>query len=448
MKTTLLRHAPPSTLLARLIDSPDLVQTIRALAPPTFSALVRHVGVEDAGELIALATTDQLVAAFDEDLFVNARPGERETFDRARFIVWLEVLLEANDDLVANRIADLSEDFVVQALSSIFLVLDYDALLARMSEGGHDAMAADKAIESCLSEEIDGYLLISLHRDEGWDAALALILALDRDHRAFLERILNRCAYVTSGYIDDLEELATVLSAADSLADDVEAEREDRRSKQGYVEPRAARSFLTLARTPLAAGAASAERDPITRAYFRELGPVANRDRPRTDAPHTRLLETIGDVVTASLPAFPPSPKRGGPLREDATLIAAMRLLDEQEPGIFDERMAELVYLANVIAGGAGKGDMRFTPAEAAEAVLLTVELGTMLEAVESLEASHPPTAYELCEVLRVCRADALFRKASSTLVKHKLAADAGGFLRSREELITVVSQWGGQWTK
>ena len=82
----LLRLPTPTTLLARLIGSPDLARTVRALPLGTFAALVRHVGVEDAGEIVALATTDQLVAAFDEDLFVNTRPGERETFDPRRFV--------------------------------------------------------------------------------------------------------------------------------------------------------------------------------------------------------------------------------------------------------------------------------------------------------------------------------------------------------------------------
>ena len=35
-----------------------------------------EIGIEDAGEIVALATTEQIVTAFDEDLFVNARPGD------------------------------------------------------------------------------------------------------------------------------------------------------------------------------------------------------------------------------------------------------------------------------------------------------------------------------------------------------------------------------------
>lgn len=432
MKTSLLRRATSSSLVAQLIDAPDLVQTVRALAPPTFSALVRHVGLEDAGEIVALATTEQLVAAFDEDLFVNDKPGERETFDSARFVVWLEVLLEAGDAVAAARVAELSEDFVIQAISSIVLVLDNDALMARMGEGDDDAEAADKAIESCLSEEIDGYLLISRAHD-GWDAALALILALDRDHRPLLVRILDRCADMSSGYIDDLEALVHVLSAADSLAEDVEADREERRGKQGYVEPRAARNFLKLARTPLTQTATSAERDPITRAYFRDVEPTPFQKTSAIEmAPQTkRLLQAIGSVVSAPLPALPGPSSNEGSSSKTLALVLAMRLLGERKPQVFQKRMEEFAYLVNVIVAGASKKNGRFEPAEAGEAVLATVALGAELQAREMGGLKRRATPEELCGVMEKCAAEILFRKASSTLVEKKIKTRSPGMLRS-----------------
>ena len=107
MKTSLLRAPSSTSLLGHLIESPTLVRDVRALPPLTFSKLIQRVGVEDAGELVALATTEQLVSAFDEDLFRNTRPGQREAFDPARFVTWLEVLLEAGEDVAARRFAEL-----------------------------------------------------------------------------------------------------------------------------------------------------------------------------------------------------------------------------------------------------------------------------------------------------------------------------------------------------
>jgi hypothetical protein len=424
-----------STLLARLIDSPHLVQTVRALEPSVFAALVRRVGVEDAGEIVAVATTEQLVAAFDEDLFRNERPGERETFDREKFVRWLEVILEGGDALAAKRIVELSFDFVVQALSSIVLVIDHDALSEQMGQGGDDADTVDKAIESALSEEIDGYLLVSKHH-AGWDAALALILALDRDDRAFLVQVLDRCADMNSRYLDELEELAGVLNAADSLAEDVEAEREERRSARGFVEPRAARSFLAFAKMP-PSEEEPLTRDAVTRAYFRNLSSEAIPFRTNSEEESAKLLLAITDAV--STPAMPISSESSNESTPENRLILAMRRLHERDADVWAKRMEELAYLANVVWSGAHHERNRFERIEAAEAAIATVGLGAELDVLEGARRKKRPSADELCDVLLRCPADLLFRKASSTLTSHKLGR--AGLLRHSNEIARVISE-------
>lgn len=409
-----LKRGAPRALLARLIDTPDLPELVRALPLPAFAALVRKVGVEDAGEVVALATTEQLVAAFDEDLFANERPGEREAFDPERFVVWLEVLLEAGDAVAAARFAELSEDFVVRALTSLVIVLDEDALRTRMSEGDDEAEAADKAIEGALSEELDGYLLLA-RRPDGWDAVLSLILALDRDHRALLERILDHAARVSSSMVEDLDELVTALSDAESLAEDVEAEREDRRARQGYVEPRAARGFLELAKRPLS-DADAVERDPITRAYFRDLARDAAPARAETLSP---LLSEVAGAESAVLPQL------SGATKADAAeapagraLTLAMQRLRASDPERFGERLEELVYLTNVLVAGGTTKDGRYRPAEAANEVLDAVTRGA--ELALGKRAAKDPAIDELTEVLRTTPADLLFRRASSARPRGK----------------------------
>lgn len=390
-----MARALPHHALARLVESPALVHAVRALPGPAFAALVRTIGVEDAVELVALATTPQLVAAFDEDLFGNPRPGEAETFDAARFGTWLAILLEAGDAVAAQRASELDLDFLVHALSSLVLVLDHDALLARMADGGRDARRADKAIESSLSEQLDGYLLVA-RRVEAWDAALALIVALDRDHRAFLERLLDRCAIAASDYVDDLAALAGVLSEADAAAEDALAAREDRRAAQGYVEPRAAKAFLAAARAPVVAEA----RDPLTRAYFRELAP--------TTAVATELPDELRALLDAApddraLPA-PPSP-----------VVLALR---ELAPDVYARRMAELAYLANVlVAGATAPGGGRFSPHAASEAVL------ALIGEAAAARGAREPTA--IAAVLATTEADRLFREAASARARAHPGAPA-----------------------
>ena len=440
MTTSMLRQNTASALITRLIESPELVRAVRALPSQAFSMLVKHIGVEDAGEFVALATTEQLVAAFDEDLFHNDAPGERERFDRKRFVVWLEVLLEAGDDVAASRVCELSQDFVVLALSSILLVLDQEALFMRMREYGQDTYYVDKAIESSLSEELDGYLLIAKAGDEGWDAALSLILALDRSHRSVLEGVLDRCADIASQYIDDLDALATVLTTEESLAEDVEAEREDRRSQKGFVEPRAARSFLSLARK---ADDAS-ERDPVTRAYFREF----ERPSPSADAlpaderesalDLARLLQTMEDAGVRQPLLLSGADESDDEGHEESPLVAAMGLLNDIDSQAFAARMEEFGYLVNVLMAGAHKDGERFRLADAAEAVLTTVEFGA--ELLARRQADRPTgraLATELRDILRTWHTDQLFRMATQALVARD--SSNAGFLRSRDDLAEML---------
>jgi hypothetical protein len=436
------------SLLNRVIELPELATTIQALPSQTFAALIRKVGVEDAGELIALATREQLVQAFDEDLFVSERAGERESLDFARFIVWLEVLLEAGDEVAARRIAQLDEDFVAHALSGALLVLDQDALRDRLDEGDEEeARRVDKSLESALSEDIDGYILVAKQQD-GWDAVLTLVLALDRDHRALLVRLLERLAQLGSTYLDDLEELSTVLSEGESLAEDAEAAREDRRSKQGYVDARSARAFLALARKP-AVEERPADRDPLTRAYFREV----ERGRPSA-AGHPADTAAPG-LPLAVLRELDEAGVRGsrlalnGSSTQTPTLDAfteALRDLSRNEPGRFGERMEELAYLANVLIAGDDRDGARLLPQEAADAAIATVCYGATLE-VRALRSKTkrkmPPTSAEFSALLRERGADILFRVASSALAAGAApglkTAKKAGMLYSSEELEAAV---------
>lgn len=439
------------SLLNSLVELPDLASTIQALPAQTFAALVRKVGIEDASEIVALATTEQLVQAFDEDLFVSERAGERESLDIDRFVVWLEVLLEAGDEVAANRVAELDEDFVAHALGGVLLVLEEDALRDRLDDGNeYEARLVDKSLESALTENIDGYILIAKQHD-GWDAVFALVLALDRNHRALLVRLLDRLALVGSGYLDDLEELSTVLSEGESLAEDVEAAREDRRSKQGYVEARAARAFLSLARNPPADDARPTDRDSLTRAYFREVerGPKSTMSTPTDQA----AVQALPPAVLREMDEVGLVGERralGGPSTQATTIdvfMDALRDLGRVDPALFGERMEEFAYLSNVLVAGHDRDGSRLRPREAADAVIATVCYGAVIEvrALRSKPTNRQASAPEFAEVLRRCSVDILFRVASRALAAGAApgvkTARKSGLLYSSEELEGALSQ-------
>lgn len=436
------------SLLNSIIELPDLARTIQALPTQTFAALVRKVGVEDAGEIVALATTEQLVQAFDEDLFVSDRAGERESLDVGRFVVWLEVLLEAGDEVAADRVAELDEDFVAHALSGVLLVLEQDALRDRLEDGDEDeARMVDKSLESALTEDIDGYILVAKQHD-GWDAVLALVLALDRNHRALLVRLLDRLARAGSAYLDDLEELSTVLSEGESLAEDAEAAREERRSKQGYVEARAARAFLSLARKPSADDPHPIERDPLTKAYFRDVergrsvpGPSSQAAVPALPPAVLRELDEVG--ASGARPALTGASSRTTTVD---LFTEALRELGRDEPTLFGERMEEFAYLANVLVAGHDRDGARLRPREAADAVIATVCYGAVVEVRAGQTKAQQkvrPTASDLAEVLRRSGVDLLFRVASSALASGAApgvpSAKKSGLLYSSEELENAI---------
>jgi hypothetical protein len=397
---------PSSTqLLARILETPDLPARVAALEPPALAGLIERIGLEDAGELVAFATTEQLAHVFDEDLWKSDRPGEDERFDSRRFVLWLEVMLEGGDDLVAKRIVELPEDLVTLAFHEEMLVLRLEDLLVEMREMDPDeADGVEKALSNCLYEEIDEYQIVARHH-EGWDAVLATILALDRDRHEWLARLLERCRRLSAGRIDDEGGLYEVLTAGETLAEDVAAAREDRRAEAGHVAPSAAAAFLRHARGPI--DARKAERDPLTSAYFRDLG-KAGRSLPATAPSPTRSSSTIPGDGWLSLPAGPGA--SAPPAAEETLLARALRELAAVDPEAMSKRTEEIAYVANVLAAGCSFEGRRMRPVEATRAALTLCNLG--LELSSSAAARRSPS--RAAATLARHPADILFRVAWS----------------------------------
>jgi Family of unknown function (DUF6178) len=411
MTTGLARTRPSSSqLLARILETPDLAAAVRDLPAPALARLIDRVGLEDAGELVALATTEQLARVFDEDLWRSDRAGEDERFDADRFLVWLAVMLEAGDAFVAEKLSELPPDLVTLAFHQQLLVLDLDTLMSELQEGEH-ANASEKALSNCLAEEVSEYQLIS-RRHEGWDDVIAAILALDRDHHDFLLGLLERCCALSTEYIEDNGGLFDVLTSEEMLEADVAAEREDRRAEEGHVAPSSAAGFLKLART--ATAMLPREHDPLTAAYLRGLGKraiAAPASTPPQRSDLRRLLRESADEDASAAPRLR-SP-RDDDRREavEPLLSAALRRLGEEAPHKLAARSEELAYLANVLAAGCSFDERRMRPIEAVRAALATTSLGLELSLVRTDDAVGAAAS-----LLREHPADAFFRVAWSRL--------------------------------
>jgi hypothetical protein len=101
MKSLSRLHDSTSTaLLTRILERPGVVAAARELPGAVLGKLVERIGLEDAGELVALASTAQLERVFDDDLWRADRVGGGETFRPERFALWLrEISPETNEPL-------------------------------------------------------------------------------------------------------------------------------------------------------------------------------------------------------------------------------------------------------------------------------------------------------------------------------------------------------------
>lgn len=427
-----VERASAKQLLARILDDPSLVASIQNLSPSSLGKLIAQVGLEDSSEIVSLATTEQLRQVFDDDLWRSERPGEDETFDAERFALWLEVMMEVGEDFAATKLAELPEDLVTLALHRQVLVLDMDAELERTEDD--DAERVDKVFANCLHEEFDQYQVIS-RRHDGWDSVVSVLATLDKNDHEFLARVLERCAHMSSEYIEDNGGLFEVLASDEMLASDLAADREDRRAAEGFIAPSRASSFLALCRSVPPAERMAAKRDPITQAYFRELAPANSpskqlsregrlgQSEPDGTPELERLVKQLqtDDVLENSRPAFLLEGKGRG-ATEDALFKHALATLKEKHPEAHSRRMDELAYLTNVLVAGCAVDGRTFRPYEAIVAVAATCNLG-----VEELvqETQAPGTRIERAVTLLVNLGAEKVFQSGWWLLHHRVAIAA-----------------------
>src|SRR5688572_14865959 len=117
-----------SRLLDRILTTPHLARVVPRLQPEVLHRIIRHCGLEDCGQLVALATPDQLTRVFDLDLWRPAAPGLDEQFDADRFGTWLDVMVEAGATSAATTLAGLDLDLVAAGFVQHVRVFDYAAV--------------------------------------------------------------------------------------------------------------------------------------------------------------------------------------------------------------------------------------------------------------------------------------------------------------------------------
>ena len=323
-------------LLDRLLDTPRIADVVPRLPPELLHRVIERCGLEDCGELVALATPAQVARVLDLDLWRSPDAGVDEQFDADRFGVWIEVLVEQGADVAARTVAGLDAELVAAGLAQHVRIFHIATLDGYVTTDGTEIPAVIEP-DGGLACEIAGSRIIA-RRPDAWDAVVAVLAELDASHPAAFARIMGACR-VLSNSRSELDGLDALLSGADQAMFDLADEREQRREALGFASPAQARAFLESSRR-LRLDAA----DP----------PVASL-RARAQAPAAASGESTAVIDL---------------LREAGLVPAAPRGL---LPGA---RPEELAALANVLVAGCTIDARPFTPQEASDAVLATCNLG------------------------------------------------------------------------
>lgn len=212
--TQLSRPHPstPTNLLQRILERPGLITAVRELPGAVLGALIERIGLEDAAELVALATREQLERIFDDDLWRAERPGGDELFRPERFALWVRVMLEAGDDAVVRRLCELPVGLVALGVHRLVLVLDADVIEEQLAPGDEQAGQLERALEDSAFDQWEELRLLARDPDAWEDVWNALVL-LDRDHHDRLRAILEACCDMSMEYISGQGGLFNVLTA-------------------------------------------------------------------------------------------------------------------------------------------------------------------------------------------------------------------------------------------
>jgi hypothetical protein len=344
-----------------------------------FHRLIQSCGLEDCGELVALATPEQLSAVFDLDLWRSARPGMDEGFDAARFGVWLDVLAESGTALAAQRLAAIDVGLVVAAVGQFVSVFDPGVI------DGDAVVAA--GLKDRLQCEVGGYL-VAAKRTDSWDTIVGVLVALAEEHPDRFHRVMGGCRRLSNSK-PEADGFHDLLDDQEQAWFDLAFDRERRREELGYVTPAQARAFLQASRQIGLEHAHIPSPNPVFTAYFRAVGgtDVHEEHGASWESVETQPSEQAASAVAAVvdvlrdagvLPERPRALLNGadGQTRHLARIHEHMEFVRKHVPAAHSVRSLELAFLANVIVAGCSLQDRPFTVREAFDGVLAICNLG------------------------------------------------------------------------
>jgi hypothetical protein len=350
---------------------------LRNLQPAALARLVDRIGLNDAGEVMALAPTHKLLQALDESLWKSPQPGVAETFDAGELVDWLEAWIEIGDTFAAERLAAMSDDYRALCLSHLVSVRIHHTLafLAIPDDEVDRERDTLQPIGSCAF--YGPYMVVPVAEDE-WEVARAALDAL------WTER--PECLLHTLGMLDGAESMLAAPEVRRQLQIDVAGERERTRENLGYVTATGASAFLVFVATArIEELAALSAYDEETRRHLAAFGTSPEPPQQTVSVEQMQELRTALEREELLIPqnTLLLTDQR---TRRHRALTAALSELAETDFSAFERCARELAYLANVIKVGVPVKGAPMSDAEARDTAYAACNRGLQLARKHGLE--------------------------------------------------------------
>src|SRR5262245_30357341 len=374
------------TALDRILDTPRLEQVVPRLPPDLLHRVIQSCGLEDCGELVVLATAEQLKRIFDLDLWRSSQPGMDEQFDAERFGLWLEVLAEFGTSTAAQKLAEMNADLVIAGLAQHTRVFDCAMVTPYKTTDGLE-LTATREPDHGLACEVGRYRLVA-KRIDSWEAIIGILIMLDERHPDYFHQVMRGCRALSNS-TPEPDGLHDLLAAEDQIMFDLARDREQRRDEQGYVTPAQACAFLQMSRQLRLGADTMPPANPVAGAYLHSLDKTttatASRRLPasKEPVPSAASLEAAAALVDVLLEAGIIAQQPRALLTGSQDHKAALPRIQAQMQFVFDcdhaayaRRSEELTYVANTLIAGCALQSRPFTIEEAWEAALAVCNLG------------------------------------------------------------------------
>ncbi|GEM_PF-5522492 len=363
-----------------ILKNTTLATQVKSLPLGVITKLVEHVGLEDAGPIIALTTTEQFQAIVDSDMWALQMGGVEEGFSSERFLTWIEVLSELGDKSAAEKLMALDDDLLTTALSETLQVFDTEELssVASLNEDSF-GFSIEAHLKRSEYVDIDRYVIVFKKSQSSTALSDILIAWSGIDHSHFCS-ILDRCVLYTLDHSTEMD-ISSIERQSTAREDALDA-RNSRRTEIGYVSRSDALSFLNLARTRSSIENYTGENNPIYRSYLRQYKSDQKDSFETLEIPEV-LSQSILNLLDEVFKPETPNPqnilidsKQPQTPTPDMEFSDLMLQLQQEYPTIYQSRLSELAFLGNTLIAGCSMNDRSLRAVESVQIAYSTCRLG------------------------------------------------------------------------